>query len=212
MKMLFGCIAGLLVLAAAYLIFLKARKQTDAWKIVGFVIAGLLVFMIILSPLFCFVGHCRMNKNGNKNRMNCIKDSSGQIWCDPDGLLNKNGKWDKGVKGNIQPPCGQGDLFYKQFKGEANLGEFNIQVQPPIAGQEKDYFLFKNVGPGTDTGKKVIMMQGNKPDGKTSFDVFKNMMTGSEQKVDDKAVEEFIKAMKTDKTFFDKIKGLINQP
>ena len=189
--MLFGCIAGLLILASAYLIFLKAKKQTDAWKIVGFVIAGLLVFMIILSPLFCLVGHCRMNKNGNKNRTYY---------------------WDKGEKESFQPNCGQGDVFYKQFKGKADLGEFNIQLPPPASGQEKDYFLFKNVGPGTDTEKKVIMMKGNKPDGKTSFDVFKNMMTGSEQKVDDKAVEEFIKAMKTDKTFFDKIKGLINQP
>ena len=136
-------------------------------------------------------------KKLNTNNCRSYMDQEGNVWFDPDDRISSS------VKNNV---------FYKQFKGNVDLGEFKIQVEPPANGQ-KDFFLFKSDGtlPGDTTQKKVIMMQSNKSDGKTSFDMFKNMMMGLEQRVDDKAVEEFINVMKTDKAFFDRFKGMVNK-
>jgi len=54
-----------------------------------------------------------------------------------------------------------------------------------------------------------MMNQGTAP--KNSFEMFKNMMMKQEPMMDDKMMDEFIKAMKEDKAFFEKFKGMLNK-
>lgn len=103
--MIGGMFIGLiLVLCLAYFIFIKAWKQeVAAFKIIGFVLVGLLILTVLCAPVCMMMGgKCRDNNKGCGGSMDCgmgngrkvtIRSGQGQGCC---GIGGPNMMWFNG--------------------------------------------------------------------------------------------------------------------